>query len=378
MLVGLEFGINNKVIGKVDYSKVIKIEGTRANVNLPGDFTPKAFDDNLIGFDFSQHNVKSLGCESTAPQIVEEWARIQNEGVPLGKAAEAFVIAQIVESLRGLYLVSPGWASLVELVDLICSLRAAEGNTLIGFKSRYGMARRNLKGITRKLDSNKVGWDRYFRYVHDLAVAVDSWVSEFMVFREMLRLGHTVKLMKEGFDMEIDGTHATEVKLRWEPITRELFKKQDEADEKVPSEGWPVTPESILAMFCWTAYPDLKRAFERQQADILFVDITRTFSFFLMAAAAMFMKPQWDVATALDQALVASKQGEQTVIIVGRAQSETSRLYACPLQRESVEGIAALMRNAARGTALEHDSLALAKVWGQLTSQRRPTQPDIR
>lgn len=88
-----------------------------------------------------------------------------------------------------------------------------------------------------------------------------------------------------------------------------------------------------------------------------------------MAAAAMLMKPQWDVITTLDQVLAASRDGKQTVVVLGRAQSETSRLYACLLKREFVEKVGALMRKVAKGTTLEHSSLALAQVWGHLTSQ---------
>lgn len=101
----------------------------------------------------------------------------------------------------------------------------------------------------------------------------------------------------------------------------------------------------------------------------MIVDVTHTFSFLLMLGAAMFMKPKWDFATSLSQALEAAKQGKDMVIILGRAQSATRQLYACLIERGFAEAIAELIHKSVKDTPLERDSLALAGFLGEMTSR---------
>ena len=82
-MYGFEMQINDKLMAWRDYSKIVSREGTLANVRLPEHWLPTVYGDELLGFDYSCANVKSHGCEHDARRIVEEWIRLEGQGLHL-------------------------------------------------------------------------------------------------------------------------------------------------------------------------------------------------------------------------------------------------------------------------------------------------------
>lgn len=356
-MFGFEIKINDKPIAWRDYTQIVVREGTVANVCLPEHFLPKAYSDELLGFEYSYANVKSHGCQHNAQEIVEEWIRLEGEGLPLDKATQAMVVTEIFHFVRGFMPIVSPWISLIELVDLIKSCWKVQG-----FKCKFNKLKKNLSGIVKGLDLGKGDPSSYLKNVNELYTAVASWVSELTVIRELLRLNYNVKLLSRGYDIKIEGLKAgrVEVKSRMEPVIGELARQYEKGLEEKLSEPINVTPTSLVMMVCWTASRYLERAIEQQNAQILFVDISRSFSGFLMLATSSVLNIELPFDKAVNEAMELAKSGKIAIVIYAQSASSRHNILGWTFEKENLEKI---------GTTLDKVKAGLYKTGKRVSSK---------
>lgn len=356
-MFGFEMKVNGKLMAWRDYSKIVSREGTLANVRLPEHFLPTVYGDELLGFDYSYANVKSHGCEHSAEEIVEEWIRLEGQGLPLNKATQAMVVAETFHFVRGFMPVVSPWISLMELVDLIKSCQNVKG-----FKYKFNRLKKNLLGIVRGLDLGKGDPSGYLESVNELYTAVASWVSELTVIRGLLRLNHAIKLPSRGYDIQIEGFKAgrVEVKSRMEPVIGELVRQYEKGLEEKPSKPMNVTATSLVMMVCWTASRYLERAIEHQDAQVLFVDISRSFSGFLMLASSSVLNIELPFDKAVEEAIELAKTGKIAIVIYAQSASSIHNILGWTFEKEKFENI---------GTTVDKIKAELAKAGKRVSSK---------
>jgi hypothetical protein len=334
-MLGFEMKINNRTMAWRDYSKIVSKEGTTANVHLPEHFLPLAFDDELLGFDYSYFNVKGHGCEYNAKEIVEEWIALEGHGLPLSKATQAMVVAEVFHFVRGFMPVVSPWISLVELVDLIKFCWKIKD-----FEYKFNRLKRNLSGILKHLDLKNRDPSNYLDRVDKLFTAVASWVSEFTIVRTLSRLGHNIKLPPRGYDIEIEGFKAgrVEVKSRMEPLIGELVARYEKGLKDEPSEPVRIVPETIVMMICHTALHSIERAIQKQNAQIVFVDISRSFGGLLMLTSSL-LKMELPFDKAVSEAIDLAKTGKTVVVVYVQYASSTHNILGWTFEKEKLESI---------------------------------------
>jgi len=335
-MFGFEMKSKDKSIAWRDYSKLVSKEGTVASVRLPERFIPSIYDNELLGFDYSYTNVKSHGCEYNASEIVEEWNRLECLGLSLNEATQAMVVAEIFHFVRGFMPIFSPWICLVELVDLIKSCWKIEG-----FEYKFNRLKKNLAGIVKHLDLGKSDPPSYLNRVDKLFIAVASWVSELTIVRNLLQLGYDIKLPSRGYDIEIEGLKAgrIEVKSRMEPVIGELVQLYEKGLKYEPSEPVSVMPESVVMMVCWTASHNIERAIEKQNAQIVFVDISRSFSGLLMLASSSVLKMELPFNNAVIEAIKLAKTGKIAIIIYVQSASSTHNILGWTFENEKLKNI---------------------------------------
>ena len=360
-MFGFEMKINGKLMAWRDYSKIVSKEGTLANVRLPEHFLPTVYGDELLGFDYSYANVKSHGCEHSAEEIVEEWIRLEGQGMLLNRATQAMVVAETYHFLRGFMPIVSPWISLIELVDVTRSCKNVKG-----FKYTFNRLKKNLSGIVKSLDLGKEDPSRYLERTNELYRAVVSWVSELTVIRELLRLNHSVKLPSRGYDVEIEGFKAgrIEVKSRMEPVIGELVRRYEKGLEEKSYEPLNVTVASLVMMVCWTAFRYLERAIERQNAQILFVDISRSFSGFLMLASSSLLNIELSFDKAVNDAIELAKTGKVAIVIYAQSASSIHTIFGWTFEKQNLENI---------GTMVDKIKAELAKT-GEIVGSKKLTK----
>lgn len=356
-MFGFKMKINDKPVAWRDYTRIVIREGTVANVHLPEHFLPTVYGDELLGFDYSYANVKSHGCRYSPEEIVEEWIRLEGQGVPLDKATQAMVVAEIFHFVRGFTPIVSPWISLIELVDLTKSCRKVQG-----FKCKFNRLKKNLSGIVEGLDLGKDDPSSYLEHVNKLYTAVASWVSELTVIRELLRLNYDIKLPSRGYDIKIEGFKAgrVEVKSRMEPVIGELARQYEKGLEEKPSEPMNVTPASLVMMVCWTASRYLERAIEQQDAQILFVDISRSFSGFLMLASSSVLNIELPFDKAVNEAIELAKSGKVAIVIYAQSASSIHNILGWTFEKENLENM---------GTTVDKIKADLAKTGKRVSSK---------
>ena len=328
MFFGIKLKINDRQIAEFDYSKIAKIEGNTAIVNFPSHFIPTPLNNDCIGFDFSNVNLKSIGCEYDAEVIVEEWLKFERVGLPLNEMVLAVVQAEILDFFRFNYLPSlPSWSCFVELVDLLKSCRRIKG-----FDQKFSKMKKNLAGIIKNFEPGE--HEQFLKNIKELQIAIHSWVSEFTIIRNLSNLDLSLRLPSDGYDIEIEGIKAgrVEVKAKLESFHRKLIK-DTEAKEDMHFNS--LKSELLLS---WTAAitPTLEHAFEEQKARIVFVDISTTFSGFVMMGESKLHKLDESFEKALDDALKLIMQNKDAVILFSCGAGSSYRIFARAFERNQI------------------------------------------
>ena len=198
ILIGGADASGKKVdLAYIDYGSLITWMGTLAQVNLPEKLEPRAYGDEMFGFEFARVTPSPLGIELSADAVLQTWQGLENEGMPLQEVVLGLIVADIVNLVRGIPAQTPGhvhhyygsmpsFASMVQLVGHIAEIRAFPQNRYLGFDYRVSELRKNLKGILKHGTFCKKPWPelpKFLSIVREAGTAVSSKESEFNVLR---------------------------------------------------------------------------------------------------------------------------------------------------------------------------------------------------
>lgn len=278
--------IDGKLIAQYDYSKLINFDNTGINIILPERWHPTVYSEDLFGFPYAFCSLSSCGCELKASEISEAWLEFEKDGLPLSEVIEIFVLAEIHEFLiKKSTPIFPFWIHIVQLIDLKKTCEKVEN--LEGLSKKHTEIRRNIKGIVRKF---KKDYEKKkpinlmtlcTEYSNILGDSITAYVSELTIAKELTRYFDPKKIIalkQDGSDINIEGISATrlEVKRRIDdllPWCLAELRQETEFYKPLKFDG-----KSLFLMLCYLAFPPLKEAFEKQNAQIVFVDVSYTLS----------------------------------------------------------------------------------------------------
>lgn len=301
-------------ISHFDFGSVIKLEGTRANISLPGSFKPIAYPDGLLGFDYARVNPACVGSAVAADDIRRNWDQLEADHFPLERVTEGLVLEDFAQALRGVpstrpervhsfYPSTPSFSSVVKLVSLIAEIRTFPQSMRQGFEQRTFELRRNLNGLLKTVEPEKPSWHVYQGAIYEALLAIQSKTSEFDVLLELLRHGYSCRLPKSKADLMVSdgGRQVTaEVKSRHhENVLGELVKRYQQETRADPTY---FSPEVYLALLSWTTFGSVRRAIDEQKADILFCDLSYTFAGTMLPAVSQFWGLNLSFLTAYERA----------------------------------------------------------------------------
>ena len=332
-MLGVGFGTPDKQFVLANYSQFIAIKNSVATVTLPPLYVPKALSTEIFGLDFCNVNVQSLGCVHDAEQLEKHWQELDSEGLPLNSMSQAIIAHDIYRAFANYLPAVPSWASLPQLVDFIGAIEASKRAT--GFDRRKRQVIKNLRGIMRRgvrfEDQNE-----FIKQVVELSKAIDSWLGELRVLWFLIKNGHTLSLPPTGNDFTVsDMAIKIESKARLEHMPKEMYSQQKQ--QNVTSSETIFSAPGLLMTIALLISDEMREAFERQQAQILTVDISHTFCGWLLPAASQFGNAPLDFERALDEAISLAKQGMQSVVVYVHNIGTFGRFYALAMARHDAE-----------------------------------------
>jgi hypothetical protein len=367
----------------IDYGSLITRTGSLAEVRLPEKLEPQAYEDGMFGFAFARINPGPLGINLSADAIQQEWQKLEEEGMLLGEATLGLIVIDIVESTKGIPAQTPGhvhhyygcipsFARVVELVGHIAELRTFPPERCQGLESRTTQLRKNLKGIFKGRRLTTAGWPELLellKVVSEASIAIASKESEFNVLVQLLKLGHTVRLSKEGADFVIVDQNglSVEVKSRHENILQGLVK-EGQAQGIIGSDPVSLLPGSLFALISWASFATIHRAMETQKSQVLFCDLSHTFVGWFLPAIEQFWKMNLNFQDAIKEAFNLAAKGNQTILVFVSLPGLAHHLKASVLERTTVEPLGKLLWDMNKQLALH--SPQLAKFLGDLFKQQ--------
>jgi hypothetical protein len=331
-MLGLGFGTPDRQFFQRNYSQFITTENRVDTVTLPTDYEPKALDIGTFGFDFCSVNTESLGCIHSAEQLEKLWQDLVKQGLPLSNMSQAFIVYDICLMRMNRLPAVPAWASLPQLVDFIGAIEC--GRPVPGLNKRIKQTIDNFRGILRRgirFDNQ----DDFFRQVIELSKAVDSWLAETRVLWFLIKKGHDLSLPTKGNDFTLGDTGIKiEVKARLEHMPREMYSLQEQQNEAYSGSTFNST--GLLMTIGLLVSDEVKEAFDRQQAQILVVDISHSFCGWLLPAISQFGKVPLDFGMALDEAISQAKNGISSVVVYCHSIGTIGRFFALAMNKNDV------------------------------------------
>lgn len=318
-VVVMEVSIDDKTILIYDQSKFSEVKGNICVINLPELF-PNNKNDDLFGFDYSYVSVSSHGCKSNASQLIEFWREFEKE-IPLKDILEIFVIMDILEYYsKGFTPITPPWVCLLKLVDLLKSCENVNGlqHKKIDIKRS---TTKLIKKFNKELEKNPSDWRKmYYKYSNELGEKITSLVSELLVARELVNyfnkkgLEKEIILMKEGPDIKINGTDTItlEVKRRIDqllPCSLSDIRKGITQHEPIS-----FSPKTLFLIICYSCFPELERAIDEQQAQIVFIDTSHIFSGIGTTVLNSLYELDLSFDKAVDSALNEVRDGKNVIV----------------------------------------------------------------
>ncbi len=348
-MYGIKMEIDGKLITQVDYTKLIKFENTISKVILPEQWIPTVYTDDLFGFEYSFFSLSSCGCKLKASEIKNAWLAFEKNDLPLSKVTEIFVLASIDEFFNNNYIPTlPFWVPVVELIDLLETCEQIKN--LKGLPEKNTEIRRRIKGIVRGFEKNfkktieekpQNLMNLYVRYANRLGDSITSFVSELRIARELTRYVGTERniiLKQSGSDINIDDLIATriEVKRRIGDILPWCLAGLREVK---PYEPVKFDGRTLLLMLCYLAFNQLERAFEKQNAQIVFVDVSYTLGGPAAKAAQSLLEFDFSFSEAIKKALELTNKGTKVVVPFASINGKNFSLIAKPIPYETVKNL---------------------------------------
>lgn len=346
-----------------DWPAIISVADQEAEVNLPGDLSPTVHEDGLVGLPFLRLNTTSLGVGVDGQGLLEAWLRLQERGMPMDRLALGLLWLDIMTILRGLPAATPGlihyyypaipaYAQALKFAGLVGQLERFPQSQCSGSERIVGGAQRTLK---RLLGRTQLDDPSYGLKVTKAYEELASKISELDVLTQLLRLNYVCILPKAGADFAVMPEPAIrlEVKSRSDHgggFLKKLAERQ--------ATSTPITPQSYLALLCWYAFSQAKRAFEKQQSEVLVCDITHTFPGPFLSAAADLWGLDQDIGPALRSAVDGAREGEKSVVVLTSVIGLEHRWQAKALQKADVDRVGGLLWNLNKRLGLDAEGLA--------------------
>jgi hypothetical protein len=357
----------------IDYGSLIARKGSLVEVRLPEKLEPQAYEDGMFGYAFARVSPGPLGIDLAADAIQQEWRKLEEEGMLLGEAALGLVVVDIVEFIKGIPAQTPGYvhhyfgcipsfAEVVQLVGHIAELRAFPAECCQGLENRIAELRKHLNGIFRDQRLTVARWPElpeFVKVISEASIAIASKESEFNVLKQLLKLGHTVRLSKKGADFVIVDQNGlnSEVKSPHENILQALVKK-GQTQGIIGPDPISLSPESFFALMSWALFGTIRRAMETQRAQVLFCDLSHRFVGWFFPAIEQFWKMNLDFQDAVKKAFNLAAKGSQVILAFVSLPGLAHHLKAIALERTAVEPIGKLLWDMNKQLALQSPELA--------------------
>ncbi len=375
MLPAMRFGGSDERgeeiwVAHFDFGNAITREGTVATVRLGPSFRPVFHADDLFGFEFARVNPACLGVDVTPAELVEAWDELEENGLPLEQVVQGLVMADFIDAIAGIpakdpayshacYPAIPSFAHLVRTVGLFGEITKFPEHQREGFSQRVTELRRNLNGILKNIPPRMPSREAHYKAMHECLVSVSGKNSEFEVLRQFLRLGHRCEMPSSGPDFPLPELLPkpikAEVKSRHENVFGMLLRRYTEESGVV----FPVrlNAQVHFALLAWATFGTVRRAFQEQQADIMFCDLSHSFVGFLLSAVSQFWGMNQHFSTALERAEEIIGVGKQAVIVFVTMPSLHPVLEAVAVDKDAIEGLGRALWNMNKSLGLDSQEL---------------------
>jgi hypothetical protein len=332
-VVVMEVSIDGKTILICDPSKFSEVKENKCVIKLPELF-PNNKNDDLFGFDYSYVSVSSHGCTSNASQLIEFWGEFENE-IPLKDILEIFVVMDFLEYYsKDFTLFTPPWVYLLQLVDLLKSCENVNGlqHKIIDIKKS---STKLIRKFNKELEDNPTDWgSTYYKYSNELAEKITSLISELLVTRELVNyvnkkgLEKEITLMKKGPDIKINGTDTItlEVKRRIDQLLP--WSLSDIRKGITQHEPISFSPQTLFLTICFSCFPELERAIDEQQAQIVFIDTSHIFSGIGTTVLNSLYELDLSFDKAVDSALNEVRDGKNVIVPFAMTAGKESKFNA--------------------------------------------------
>ena len=270
--------ISGKDVFGINYAKLNEYMQYQANdksilININRDASHPTVVDGLLNIGCYELNLESFGCSLNPKELIEEWDGFDKFGVSLNDLVFHLIVPDIRSylinslSIQSTHFIQlpPDCFLVIEFVDLLKTCENIEG-----IEKKIKEYTDRFKSMLQKLNKRDRDYDKNIR---QLKIDLASVISELFIGKTLRDFEYKIKFLSNGGpDIACNGKRI-EVKRRIEPrsIYGGFTSKIDLA--------------TIALMQIWTLSRSsgIEKAFEKQDADIIFLDLTGAISGFLTA-----------------------------------------------------------------------------------------------
>ena len=270
-LITIYITINDKNVFGINYAKINEYiqyhdNGKNILINVNRNTLHPDVVNGLLNLGCYEVDLESFGCLLNPKDLIEELNGFGKFGISLNDLVFHLFVSDILSILSTQFIrPSPNCFLVIEFVDLLKTCENIEG-----IEKKIEEYTDRFKNILPKL--NKMDRD-YDKNIRQLKIDLASVISELFIGKILRNFEYKVKfLSNSGPDIACNGKRV-EVKRRVEPrsVDSGFTSKLDLA--------------TIALMQIWTLSRSsgIEKAFEKQDADIVFLDLTGAISGFLTA-----------------------------------------------------------------------------------------------
>lgn len=303
---------NGKNIFSIDYTKIIQYHdtGKSASININRDASHPAVVDGLLNIGCYGFNLESFGCSLNPKELIEEWDGFDRFGISLNDLVFHLIVPNIQSYLinswsiqsTGFIQLPPDCFLVIEFVDLLKTCENIEGieKKVKEYTDRFKAILRKLNRMDRSYDEN----------IHQLKIDLASVVSELAIGKILQNFKYKVEFLSKGGPDIVCNGKRIDVKRRVEDrsIDSGFTSKLDLA--------------TIALMQIWTLSRNsgIEKAFEKQDVDIVFLDLTGTIGGFLTAIESGVYGFDLTIQSAIEEAFGYVEHDDEVVIAFCRSQ----------------------------------------------------------
>ena len=318
---------NGKNTFGIDYTKIIQYQdtGKSASININRDASHPTVVDGLLNIGCYELNLESFGCSLNPKELIEEWDGFDRFGISLNDLVfhlivpdiRSYVINSLSIQSKHFIQLPPDCFLVIEFVDLLKTCENIEG-----IEKKIKEYTDRFKSILQKLNKRDRDYDKN---IHQLKIDLASVISELFIGKTLRNFEYKIKFLSNGGpDIACNGKRI-EVKRRVEPrsIYSGFTSKLDLA--------------TIALMQIWTLSRSsgIEEAFEKQDADIVFLDLTGAISGFLTAVESGVYGFDLTIESAIEGAFGNVEQTGGVIIAFCRSQGHN--VFAKVFRRDELD-----------------------------------------